>query len=142
MSSQYGDIINLPRHESATHSRMSKGNRAAQFSPFAALTGYNSAIKETARLTDMRIELGESEIEEVEMKLRIIADIIASHPKVSVTYFQPDERKNGGAYVTITDMVKNIDDVRRVIAFMEGKSIAIEDILDIECERFVDYLYL
>lgn len=134
MSEPYDDIINLPYHVSTTRPQMSRANRAAQFSPFAALTGYDSAIKETARLTDERIELGESTIADLDMKLLMLLDRIAEYPEIAVTYFQPDEKKDGGAYVAATGVLKKIDDYERAIVFIDGKMIAIEDILEIEFE--------
>lgn len=105
---------------------MSNMNRAAQFAPFAALTGYEESIAETARLTDRRIELSEYEIEELNAKLNFIQDHIKEHPKVTVTYFQPDDRKEGGTYVTVTGKVRKIDEVNRVIIFENGTEVAIE----------------
>ena len=136
MSGPYDDIINLPHHVSKTRPQMPLENRAAQFSPFAALTGYDAAIKETGRLTDKRTLLGESAIAELDMKLQMLSDIISERPEVALTYFQPDEKKDGGAYVTVTGAIKKIDDVERVIVFADGKSIPIADILEIESERF------
>lgn len=140
MSKQYDDIIGLPHHTSPTRPRMSRENRAAQFSPFAAVVGHDAAIKETGRLTDTKIELGESSIVDLEIKLDILVDIIAERPEISVTYFKPDDKKAGGAYVTVSGAAKKIDDVQRIIVFTDGKSVAITDILDIECERFGDYI--
>lgn len=140
MSEQYDDIINLPHHTSPTRPRMSRENRAAQFSPFAAVVGHDAAIKETGRLTDAKIELGESAIAELEMKLDILVDITAERPEVSVTYFQPDEKKDGGAYVTASGVLKKVDNTLLVIVFTDGKSIPIADILDIACERFGEYM--
>jgi hypothetical protein len=136
MTGPYDDIINMPHHVSATRPQMSATNRAAQFSPFAALTGYDAAIKETARLTDKRIELDEDSIADLDVKLRILQDRIADHPDVSVTYFRPDDKKEGGAYVAATGSVKKIDDYERAIVMVSGEKIAIEDILDIQCELF------
>jgi len=136
MSGPYDDIINLPHHVSSTRPQMSIANRAAQFSPFSALTGYEAAIKETARLTDEQIELDESSIAALDMKLRMLADMTADHPEVAVTCFQADEKKEGGAYVTIIGAVKKIDDNESVIVLMNDKKIATRDILDIECEMF------
>lgn len=140
MSGQYDDIINLPHHTSPTRPRMSRENRAAQFSPFAAVVGHDAAIRETGRLTDTKIELGESAIAELEMKLDILADIIAERPEISVTYFQPDEKKAGGKYVTASGALKKIDATENVIILEDGKTIPITDILDIECERFGEYI--
>lgn len=140
MSEQYDDIINLPHHTSPTRPRMSRENRAAQFAPFAAVVGHDAAIKETGRLTDAKIELGESAIAELEMKLDILVDITAECPEVSVTYFQPDGKKDGGAYVTASGVLKKVDNTLHVIVFTDGKSIPIADILDIACERFGEYM--
>ena len=140
MSGQYDDIINISHHTSPTRPRMSRENRAAQFSPFAAVVGHDAAIRETGRLTDTKIELGESAIAELEMKLDILADIIAERPEISVTYFQPDEKKAGGKYVTASGALKKIDATENVIILEDGKTIPITDILDIECERFGEYI--
>ena len=136
----YDDIINLPHHTSATRPRMPRENRAAQFSPFAALTGYETAIKETARLTDERIELSESMIAELDAKLSLLADSITERPEIAVTYFLPDEKKSGGAYVTAAGTAKKIDDYERTIIFTDGKKIAITDVLEIEGELFADMI--
>lgn len=135
-SGKYDDIIGLPHHVSATRPRMSLENRAAQFTPFKALTGYDDAIDETARLTDERIELAEGAIADLDMKLAILADMMDSHPKIAVTHFRPDEKKKGGAYVTVTGAVKKIDDVERVIILINGDRIAIADILELESPLF------
>ena len=103
-------------------------NRAAQFAPFAALTGYEESIKETARLTDRKRELSEYDIEEINAKLNFIQKHINERPEVAITYFQPDERKEGGAYITVTGKVRKIDEVNRVIIFENGTEIAIEQI--------------
>lgn len=106
----YDDIINLPHHTSTTRPRMPRENRAAMFSPFAALTGYEAAIKETARLTDERIELSENMIEDLDAKLAILAEKVEEHPKIAVTYFRSDAKKAGGAYVTTAGALKKIDE--------------------------------
>ena len=99
MSGQYEDIINLPHHVSATRPQMSMLDRAAQFSPFAALTGYDAAIKETGRLTDEKIEMDEEALNILNMKFQILVDSLDDEPEVTFTYFKPDERKAGGAYL-------------------------------------------
>ena len=112
---KYDDIIGLPHHVSATRPRMSMIDRAAQFSPFQALTGYGAAIQETGRLTDRKIELSEDERIVLDMKQQILLDNIRECPDVSITYFIPDERKAGGSYVTVTGNVKKIDDYQRLL---------------------------
>ena len=110
MADNYNDIINLPHHVSATRPQMSMMDRAAQFSPFAALTGYDAAIKETGRLTDEKIELGEEELSILNMKFQLLMDSLDEEPEVHITYFKPDDRKAGGAYLTASGTVKKIDD--------------------------------
>ena len=132
MTGPYDDIINLPRPVSITRPRMSIDNRAAQFSPFAALTGYDAAIKETARRTTEPVELCESDIDVLDRKLRILEESVADHPEVEVTYFKQDEKKKGGAYITSKGVLKRISGFEREIIFMNGDKIAISDILDME----------
>lgn len=93
MKDPYEDIIHLPHHVSATRPQMPMSDRAAQFSPFAALTGYDAAIKETGRLTDERIELGEEVRDALNLKQQYLQDVIADQPKISITYFVPDKKK-------------------------------------------------
>ena len=102
MSGQYDDIIRLPHPDSPKHPRMSLYDRAAQFSPFAALTGHSAAIAETGRLTDRRVELDEYEMARVDAELQHLQELLPSRPTASITYFVPDERKNGGSYQTVT----------------------------------------
>lgn len=135
-SNQYNDIINLPHHVSANRPQMSMFDRAAQFSPFAALTGYDAAIKETGRLTDQRIELTEDSRAVLDRKQLLLVDNLADYPEVSVTFFVPDERKSGGAYVTVTGRVKKVDDYQRLLLLTDGTKIALDEILDIESELF------
>ena len=129
---KYDDIINLPHHVSTMRHRMSMLERAAQFQPFRALVGYETAIQETARLTVERIELTEDKKALLDIKLQRLADNIASHPLVTITWFQPDKRKAGGAYVTTTGQLKKIDDFAGVLILLSGERIVIEDILDIQ----------
>ena len=136
MKKNYDDIINLPHHVSTTRPQMPIAKRAAQFSPFAALTGYDAAILETARLTDQRIELGESDIAVLAMKLTLLADRASEQPEVTITYFLADEKKAGGSYVTAAGTVKKVDDVERVIILTGGDLIPIGDILDMQSEIF------
>lgn len=139
MKNPYEDIIHLPHHVSATRPQMSIENRAAQFSPFAALTGHDSAIKETARITEKKIELSDNMIEKLNAKIQVLKDNIDVQPQISVTYFQRDVRKDGGEYVTAKGTVKKIDDYEQIIVFVDKSEIAIGDVLDIKCELFGQY---
>lgn len=129
---EYDDIIDLPRPKSK-HEPMPMSDRAAQFSPFAALTGYGDAIDETARLTDARIELSEEERAELDYKQQYLATLDA--PTVTVTYFIPDERKSGGAYVTHTGVLKRVDEVERMVVFKDGLRVPLDEVMDIKCEQ-------
>ena len=133
---RYEDIINLPHHVSSTRPQMSMLERAAQFSPFAALTGYDTAIKETGRLTDEKIEIGEEALTFLNMKLQLLVDNLDDKPEVTFTYFKPDERKSGGAYVDVTGTVKKVDDYERQIVMHNGTKIPLDDILNIEGNIF------
>ena len=133
---QYDDIINLPHHVSATRPQMSMINRAAQFSPFAALTGYDAAIRETGRLTDSRIELSEDSRTDLDRKQQLLSDRLAEHPEVSVTYFVPDRKKAGGAYVTVTGNVKKLDDLQRLMVLTDGTVVPVDEILALESDLF------
>lgn len=130
--SPYDDIINLPRHVSRAHAHMPIQNRAAQFMPFRALTGYEGAVRETARPTAEKIELTEDEKVLLDLRLQGLADDIDSQPQVTVTYFQPDRKKAGGTYVSVTDRLKKIDDYEGALIFSMGTRILIEDILSIQ----------
>lgn len=140
MKKEYDDIINLPRHVSKTRPQMPIIDRAAQFAPFAALTGHGAAIKETARLTEKRIELDQYMKEALNDKLQIIADQLKDHPKVTITYFKPDETKDGGAYVTASGRVKKIDTYEGLLVMTDGREIPIEEIIKIELERLDGYI--
>ena len=129
--SKYEDIIHLPHHISQRRPRMPISDRAAQFSPFAALTGHDAAVKETARLTDEWIELTESRKESVNRQLQKVKEDIDKHPSIAVTYFVPDERKSGGEYVTMTGKVKKINEYERIILLEDETVIPIDMILDI-----------
>lgn len=136
MMKTYDDIINLPHHVSETHPHMSAIDRAAQFSPFAALTGYDTAIKETARLTDERIELDKDIKDTLSNRLQIIADGIEEQPVIEITYFQSDEKKNGGSYIIVTGTAKKIDKDKRVVIMTDGTVIFIDDIINIDGQIF------
>lgn len=128
----YDDIIDLPHHVSTTRPRMSRLDRAAQFAPFAALTGYGAAIKETARLTDERVELGEYELMELNAGIHMLMERIDEHPQVEITYFKPDERKDGGAYLTVKSRAKRLNEYDRFILLEDGTEIPFDDIYKIE----------
>jgi len=136
----YEDIINLPHHVSETRPRMPIIDRAAQFSPFAALTGYDSAIKETGRLTDARIELGEEALSILNMKFQVLLDNLDDSPEVIFTYFKPDERKAGGSYIDVSGTVKKVDDFERLIMMQDGTKIPMDDVVNIEGEIFASLL--
>lgn len=139
MKKSYDDIINLPHHISATRPHMPAIDRAAQFSPFAALTGYGDAIKETARLTGDRVELDEYMKDVLSNRLQIIVDHLYEHPEITITYFQPDEKKNGGTYVTVIDTVKKIDEYERILVMTDGTWIPIDEIVSIEGQIFLRF---
>lgn len=132
MTGEYKDILNLPRHVSNTHPPMAAIDRAAQFSPFAALTGFDAAIKETARLTDEKIALDEYSSNTLSDRLQIIAERIAQQPQIAITYFQPDIMKSGGSYVTVTGAAKKIDEYKRIVMMIDGTMIPIDEIVGIE----------
>lgn len=132
----YEDIINLPHHVSRHRSPMSLADRAAQFSPFAALTGYDGAIKETARLTDQKIELDETEKYILDEKLRLLQEQLSSRPEIELTFFSMDVKKDGGSYRSIVGNVNKIDRLNRCLIMQDGMQIAIDEILDISGELF------
>ena len=136
MSGPYDDIIDLPRPTSTRHPRVSMIDRAAQFSPFRALTGYEDAIQETSRLTDRRIELDEHAKAALDEKLRLLADMAEEHPEAAVTYFVPDEKKAGGEYRTAAGRLKKIDGYAQTLVFTTGQVIPIQDILTVRSECF------
>ena len=136
MKDLYEDIINLPHHVSKTRPQMPMSDRAAQFAPFAALTGYDAAIKETGRLTDDKIELDEEALTALDMKYQLLMDALDDEPEVTITYFQPDERKAGGKFVSAVGAVKKIDDFERRITMQDGAKIPMDDVLSIEGELF------
>lgn len=132
MSGKYDDIINLPHPVSQRRARMSLIDRGAQFSPFAALTGYDAVIQETARLTEQAVEVDESARAEINEQLRLLAEREREHPEISITFFRPDARKAGGAYVTICGNVKKVDVYTASVVFTDGTRIAFESIRQID----------
>lgn len=141
MTKTYDDIINLPHHVSMKRPRITAIDRAAQFSPFAALTGHDSAIKETARLTDERVKLDEYVKDALSDRLQIIADRIKEHPQIAITYFQPDAKKNGGAYITAVSSAKKIDEYERVVVMTNGTAIPIDEIISIDGQIFESMVF-
>lgn len=129
---KYDDIINLPHHVSSTRPHMSIEERAAQFSPFAALTGHEDAIKETARQTEREIILDENELEILDEKLKAILSDKSDNKNIKVVYYVPDENKNGGKYVECSGRVKKMDEYRHVLVMEDGTEINVGRIADIQ----------
>ena len=136
LTHRYDNIIQMPRHRSARHSPMSNFDRAAQFAPFAALTGYDAVIAESARLTDAQIELDEGGKALLDEKLHTIREHLREKPLVTLRVFCPDSYKSGGAYETIQGHVKKIDPVPRCLVLVEGDIIPIDRIYGIDCCQF------
>ena len=136
MNGKYDKIMGLPHHVSKTRPQIPMSDRAAQFAPFAALTGYDAAIKETGRLTDERIELDVEALSALDMKYQLLMEALDEAPEVTITYFQPDERKAGGKYVSAVGAVKKIDDFERRITMRDGTRIPTDDVLSIDGELF------
>lgn len=132
----YDDMIDLPHHVSKKHRQMPLADRAAQFAPFAALSGYGSDITEARRITDRKAELDEYAIAAIDGKLRIIQDMIADMPEVTVTYFIPDASKTGGMYVDVIGRVAEINEYEHILVMNDGKKIPIGDISKIESDIF------
>ena len=131
MNNRYDEIMGLLHHVSKTRPQMPMSDRAAQFAPFAALTGYDSAIKETGRLTDERIELDEEALTALDRKYQLLMDTLDDAPEVTITYFQPDERKAGGQYVSATGTVKKVDTFGRRILLQDGTRIPLDSVYDL-----------
>ena len=136
MKHPYDDIIDLPHHVSERHPQMSMSNRAAQFAPFAAVTGHDSAITEAARLTEAEQELAESDAEVLNRKLAYLQSL-DEKPTISVTYFVPDDKKEGGSYHTATGIVKSVEPDKGVLQFEDGTGIPVIRIKDIDGECFL-----
>lgn len=132
----YDDIIDMPHYTSPSHKRMDVIDRAAQFSPFAALTGYDAAVEEAARLTDEKRELSEDVKAIIDAKIQMIADCLDDAPEVSITYFVPDEKKAGGAYANIVGVVKAVDAYEHCIVMTDQRKLYITRIRDINSRFF------
>lgn len=133
---KYDDIINLPHHVSKKHPQMLLRDRAAQFSPFAALTGHKAAINETARLTDEKQILSEDIIAKLNEQLNFIKENISTNPIVTITYFVPDDRKSGGAYISNTGVVKKINEYNHTVILTDKTVIPIEQISEMQSDIF------
>ena len=133
MNGKYDEIMGLPHHVSKTRPQMPMSDRAAQFAPFAALTGYEAAVQETARLTDPRAQLDEGQIEAINRQLVYLQAHIADQPTATVTYFLPDLRKEGGAYQTVSGAVKKIDGMAQLLWMADGTKIPLPDIYEVLC---------
>lgn len=136
MSGPYDDLLHLPHPTSEKHPRMPLADRAAIFSPFAALSGHGDAIRETARLTERRMELDEDAKAELDRRQAVLLEHLGEQPEVTVTWFRPDERKEGGAYLTTTGRLKKIDALGRRLVLLDGTAIPLEDVADLESECF------
>lgn len=139
MSDKYDDIINLDRPISKNHAKMSQRNRAAQFAPFAALTGFDDAVEETARTTDMQNTVNDDEILLIDSCLRILKNVENKHPKVRITYFLHDERKDGGKYITTESNLLKIDTDSNTIILTDNQKIPFCDILHIDSRELDPY---
>lgn len=128
----YDDIINLPHHVSTRHPRMPAIDRAAQFSPFAALTGFEGAVREAGRLTDSKIDLCEDQQADLDARLRMLEDVLPQHPKVTVVYYVSDRYKSGGAYISVSGEIKKIDRISSNIILQDNTTIPIDSIFQID----------
>ena len=136
MTRKYDDILHLPHPTSKKHPRMPISDRAAIFSPFAALTGHAAAIQETARLTDQKIELDEDTKAELDRRQAILLEHIAEQPEVTITWFCPDEKKSGGAYVVTVGRLKRVDETAGTLRLADGMTIALDEIVDLQSDLF------
>jgi hypothetical protein len=135
---RYEDILHLPHHVSTVHPQMARADRAAQFAPFAALTGHGAAIRETARLTDAQEELDEDVRLVLDEKLQYLLEHLAGRPVITVTFFRTDEKKAGGSYESVTGIIRRIDLTARKILMEDGSGISLDAVTDIDSELFDD----
>ena len=131
--SPYDDIIHLPHHTSRRRQAMPRIGRAAQFAPFAALSGYDDAVQETARLTDRLIEQDEESLALMNEKLHALLEVIKDQPEITITYFEPDEKKAGGSYQRITGRIRRIDEINRLLILADRTAIPMDSIFEIDC---------
>ena len=132
----YEDIVNIPRHISKVHPQATMADRAARFSPFAAISGYEDMVKEAARVTEERIDITDATKELLNEKMNMIIEFLDEQPEVTITYFEPDKKQDGGAYVSITGTVKRIDEYERIVLMSNDKKIRIDEIYAIESDLF------
>ena len=132
----YEDIINLPTYISKKHPQPTMIDRAARFAPFAAITGYEEMVLEEARITEERIDLDEGTLSILNEKLNMMQEFLDEDPEVTITYFEPDKKKSGGAYVRVTGIVKRIDEYEHLVIMTDGKKIRIEDIYAMGSDLF------
>ena len=140
MSGKYDDILRLPHPTSAKHPRMPISDRAAIFSPFAALTGHGDAIRETARLTELKMELDEDAKADLDRRQAVLLEHIKEQPEITVTWFCPDEKKSGGAHVVTTGKLKKVDNDAGTLKLADGLTISLDEIVDLQCELFQGWL--
>ena len=131
----YEDMLELPHPVSKTHPQMPRRDRAAQFAPFAALTGYEEAVREAARLTEEKMILDEDSKEQLDWKLRCLQEKVKEKPTITVTYFLEDEKKKGGKYVTVTGVLKKIDSYTHQFVLESGEEIPVDDIVSLVFEN-------
>ena len=132
----YSDIINMPHHVSNNRPQMSMRDRAAQFAPFAALTGYDDAVRETARQTNQKIELLDEQVAILNEKILFLIEKIKDNLEITITYFIPDKKKEGGAYTTVKGIVKKIDEYNKLIILNDGREIMMDSIFDLQGDVF------
>ena len=137
---RYDDILDLPHYTSPNRKRMARIDRAAQFSPFAALTGYDADVMEAARVTGEKLSLTDDMKELLDRKQQYLSEIIDRRPEITVTYFVHDDRKEGGVYRTFTGNLKRIDVYLQKFVFMDGSGVFIDDVLTIESDAFRNVL--
>ena len=133
----YEDIVNLPHHISKKHPQPSMMDRAARFAPFAAITGYEEMVLEEARVTEEQIHLDEDAVALICEKINMIQEFIDEEPEIKITYFEPDKKKSGGAYITITGTPKRIDEYEQLLIMTDGKKIKFDSIYRLESDLFL-----
>ena len=133
----YEDIVNLPPHISKKHPQPSMMDRAARFAPFAAITGYEEMVLEEARVTEEQIHLDEDAVALICEKINMIQEFIDEEPEIKITYFEPDKKKSGGAYITITGTPKRIDEYEQLLIMTDGKKIKFDSIYRLESDLFL-----